>query len=813
MKHLYCLLLTVICLLSTSSLAADLNVIPEAVDTGFTNITTAFTISSTNSFPVSWTAISDFGINPDNWFVLGVTNGSVNSNFDSVPVTIRRDRIPILGSFTGSIYITGGDIARTVTVVTAIGSLTNNNGMFPRINGDDHAYAGIPYKLNAEGSLGWSSNYFWVVNYDPSQPVSNQAFSTQLSGETIFNEPGEIDLSLVSRDPHGRESVNSIHKFDILNSPPSILLSSPHINLNNNSVTIVAHGSDPNPTEILEYRWKFEQGGSWTEWNSSSTGTHTYASSYDGLVWCEVRDTWTNNSLKAQGIVEVSMAITNTPSVLIAYSNDVWSSYAQHHDVTLQAYSTNFAIKALPTNAGSVEWRERPGNPLSGLIPENVITNYEIFLTGLTNPGVYAFMVVGSSSNQISGEAGITITVPGVIGHVVADGFQAPVPVWGAHSSVNPANTNAFGWPDETENTRSDLNGTFFLDRPANAQCFVELERTRAESEFREYNFSTVYSSNYNGHQTFYFPVTNYAYGGRLVDNADHSRGIPYVSATLLINSIRLPNVCNLAGCYSFGNLPKAWPIDNESGSYYVVFHKDGWNSFCLKLPPNKVNFGVIDDLWSLEKTNATITLNGFVKSSKSFLPVAGAIVWFGDRKAVADENGRFEFASLPKPFHPFPSWPTHVLIAEASGYTPTRNLITAENGGDDIQVLIDGGETYLYGSIFDGINGTIVTNGTITTPTGNLTSNMKDGKILSAVPASTDISKSGFFSIKVPGGCDYVTIEVDGLVQEIPVNREQTGSQPVRNDIEFIPEPSMFLLFLLPLFVRKNILFNKIRG
>ena len=33
------------------------------------------------------------------------------------------------------------------------------------------------------------------------------------------------------------------------------------------------------------------------------------------------------------------------------------------------------------------------------------------------------------------------------------------------------------------------------------------------------------------------------------------------------------------------------------------------------------------------------VTLSGTVKSSSSFFPVAGATVWFGDRKAIANES------------------------------------------------------------------------------------------------------------------------------------------------------------------------------
>ncbi len=308
-------------------------------------------------------------------------------------------------------------------------------------------------------------------------------------------------------------------------------------------------------------------------------------------------------------------------------------------------------------------------------------------------------------------------------------------------------------------------------------------------------DFST--ESNFNGEQTFEFPATLYPYGGRLVDADDHEDGVPYADATLIIHSARVSAQCNVAGGYSFGNLPKAWPMDSEeTGSYYVVFVKEGWSSLCVKRTPAQVNARVLNDLHVLQKTNATVVLSGTVRSSVSGLPIGGARVWFGNRQETAGGDGQFSFTNLPLPCTMAPQAPTHVLIAEADGCTPTRNIYHDTAAGGTVDVYIDGGETYLYGRVFDAATGEATTNGTVQTPVGEmLNAQGKKPSKTAFVSVAVPISKSGHFSICVPGGCDYVTIDARGASQEIPVTRGITGTQPVGNDIAFVPEPTSFVL------------------
>jgi hypothetical protein len=135
---------------------------------------------------------------------------------------------------------------------------------------------------------------------------------------------------------------------------------------------------------------------------------------------------------------------------------------------------------------------------------------------------------------------------------------------------------------------------------------------------------------------------------------------------------------------------------------------------------------------------------------------------------------------------------PTHVLLAEADGYTATRNIYYDTAQGGEIDVYIDGGETYVYGRVMDMLNGTFLTNGAIEIPSGF------SSAVRIAEEHTEQLSDLGYFYVRVPGGCNHITLHAQNTSQEIPVLREITGTQPVGNDILFVPEPTGFLLVFI---------------
>jgi len=804
------IILLVICAGITT--AAKLNVVPTFLDTCFSNVTTTFTIT-TPSNATPWTAATDFGTNPA-WFDLGVTSGTVySSSANSIPVTIYRNKLSSTGTYSGIIIIYGGDIAPTVTVTTTITEY--NNGLFPKITGDSRAFEGKSFDLNAQNSVGFGCTYYWVTNYNPNLPLAPQSIMTGPSGCVIFDEVDEFDLSLVSEDEHERKTIESQKKFRVWNLPPKVNVGGPYYAQSGDTVTVIAKGIDCNPNEKLIYSWQFNPPyGLFSEPSFSPTATFVYSSSIDSYIVCVVSDTWTgvegtyNAPLGAKAIAQI-LTENNPPTVETAYlSNLVWSALSNYHEIHAVKLPTDgFTMKAFPTDPDNspgkltVEWRENPENPVHDLISENDITNLQVTLGSLSQPGAYKFSVVANDGEHSGKKAEICINTPGIKCKVIAKGFQAIVPVWGTQSSANPANTNEYGNPDITASTRSDINGWMFLDRPQQSQCFVEIERAvnSIENEISNYIFFTSIETNILSHPVFSFPVTKYIYAGRIVDENNSTLGVPNASATLVIRNSRIDITCNSAGGYSFGDLPKPWPVDNEAtGSYYIVFLKEGWTSLCMKKTPSQIMANSINDLHTLKNTNNVISINGTVRSSESGLPVGNSRIWFGNRMSIADDFGHFVFTNLPLPMI-IPNFPSHVLIAESDGYYPTKNIYNNTSTGGTVDVYIDGGDTYFYGNIINALTGEMITNGTIETPIE--TSALSFNEILNRktfIKQISEINKSGYFNIRVPGGCDYITINANGEQHQILLSRNITGTQPIKNDIQLIPEPTSLFIIII---------------
>jgi hypothetical protein len=195
--------------------------------------------------------------------------------------------------------------------------------------------------------------------------------------------------------------------------------------------------------------------------------------------------------------------------------------------------------------------------------------------------------------------------------------------------------------------------------------------------------------------------------------------------------------------------------------------------------------------------SGATVTLCGTVKSSQSFLPIAHARVTFGAHHVETDGAGGFCFSNLPKPFVAAPGEPTHVLVAEADGFTPTMTVFTNTPDGGTVDVWIDGGAGRVYGTVYDIFTENVATGVLVRVPhpppPGQYAPD-NEGQ-------GTKTSDSGYYDIEVPGGCEYVTIESDGRYQEVPIPRDGFGGGPLKLDIEFIPEPGLLIpALLLPL-------------
>jgi hypothetical protein len=519
-----------------------------------------------------------------------------------------------------------------------------------------------------------------------------------------------------------------------------------------------------------------------------------------------VSDTWTGAVMTYNGArgnrAFAQIIVTNErPRAELRYRIDdgAWSAWSNRHTLVLPVLAvTGLQAEARALTGGGlvtpvpVEWREYAGNPTHGLVTLSNRYSNSVALTPFTQPGVHLYTVLANSGLARSEPGILTVSAPGVRGRVVAEGFQTRVPVWGAYAAPGtPGNTNALGWPDDPVATLSDEHGTLTLDRRPWAPAYVELERDAAQGEQRGYQFRSQMTAPVRGEQIFRFPVRTYRFGGQLLANLSNNvTGVPDAFATLVMHpGVRVHGLCNDVGSFSFGKLPQPWPADSETtGTYYFVFLKGGHNSVCIARTPAQIAAQRINERFLMPVSGATIQLCGTVRAATSLQPVPGALVHFGPLTVVADTNGEFCFSTLPKPYRAEPGSPSHVLVAEADEYLPTRNIYSNTFDGGNVDVFVNGGGHRVYGTIYDSFSGNIATGAAVRVPhppaPGSTVVYGEDGAVFS--------SDSGFYTIDVPGGCEYVTIETRDRYEVVPIPPDHSGEDPIQLDIELLPEPAL---------------------
>lgn len=775
-----------------------IEVTPPVVDTGVSNVTAFFAVSTTSQTAVAWSAQGHYGGAPElpAWFSLQDTNGTVSATGDNcVSLKILRGQLPAIGTYTGSVEVTGGGLTKTVTVVTAITS--TENGMFPKIGGSGVAYAGIPYQLDARDTVGWIGSYYWITNFDNGQTVEAQAVSTNEVDEIVFYEPGDLTLTLVAKDTHGNPTLDS-RRIAVWNSPPQLDAGGPYYTHVGGTVEVVAAASDPNPNERLLYAWQFDvPDGLFTPATTSPTATFVMSSLEDVQIMCLVSDTWTGMTgsndapLTAQKLA--SVLVTNlSPSVEVSFlTNGVWTEWTTSYAyVSPLLPLTNAAMRARMSDPDGgpeelmVEWMEDPANPSRGLIGEQDRTNETLVIARLGEPGIYRFMAVAFDGRSQSKAAEMAIDIPGAMCNVTADGFQLPIPVWGTYSTPWVGNTNQYGYRDETEATRSDIDGWFYLDRAADSHSEVELTRWTGESKTFVFT-PTMRPDNRLRQQVFKFPMQMLAYSLRVNNGA-------LASVTLVRRpSVQISALCDSSGLCSFGSIPKAGPMDGDDGTYYFLVYKPGFKSLCLPTPQTSLIGSMTPVSLSLEASTNEVSLSGLVVSSLSGLPVPDALVRFGRFEAMTGNDGQFAFAALPEPFYVPNLLPTHILNVRASGYDPQIAVFYSTTTGGHVKIALNEQGQLWQGVVFDRDTTNVLREGTMETMSAN-----------GVTALTVRISSGGRFALPIPLGSTHVTIQSRGeyCVEAVPAR----GTAGIRSDIIFraVPEPAapatLLCLFLI---------------
>jgi len=149
-----------------------------------------------------------------------------------------------------------------------------------------------------------------------------------------YKDDGTYPVSL-STDP-GNPDLTSTVSAVIANLPPTISISGPFLGDEGSPVTFTASATDPGVLDTFEYRWDFDDNGTWdTSWLATNTVDHTYDNNGTGTVKVEVRDNaptpGTDSGTATWEVANVPPTITTSPT-LTANQGEQWSYDANASD-------------------------------------------------------------------------------------------------------------------------------------------------------------------------------------------------------------------------------------------------------------------------------------------------------------------------------------------------------------------------------------------------------------------------------------------------------------------------------------------------
>lgn len=175
----------------------------------------------------------------------------------------------------------------TVPVSGLLGNLTQ----IPEPNGPYVVGQGQTNYFSAKGSRGWESAFRWQLRGTQSQMKTNNMYYAYMSTFT----PGTYDVTLLMRSCRRPYDgiVTNYTTLTVTNSYPHVSVEMIRgDNMAKRPLTFRASPWDPGTNDVLEVRYQADESEEWTDWSRNYEFVHTYETSGDHLLKCQVRDNY-----------------------------------------------------------------------------------------------------------------------------------------------------------------------------------------------------------------------------------------------------------------------------------------------------------------------------------------------------------------------------------------------------------------------------------------------------------------------------------------------------------------------------------------
>jgi PKD repeat protein len=152
-------------------------------------------------------------------------------------------------------------------------------------------------------------------------PVTPTEGGGTVEGSHTFTAPGQYHVILTVTDDEGLSDTKEI--IVTVNNPPVATIGGPYSGTEGSAITLSAAGSSDADGDPLQYRWDFENDGTWeTPYSASAETTHTWPDDYSGTVTVEVFDgyaaTTASTTMTVAGVEPAIGTITGPVDKILA---------------------------------------------------------------------------------------------------------------------------------------------------------------------------------------------------------------------------------------------------------------------------------------------------------------------------------------------------------------------------------------------------------------------------------------------------------------------------------------------------------------